>query len=195
MIEQAVDIISVGTCRGRRHAQEKFWLKVFQNVAIATRSHSMGLIDHNIVVLARIEFMSMLREGSHHREPTRFGAKSRVFPVNTVCEAIPQDTPVAFSRRSQNPLAMCYEKNFAGPRLANIEHGKISLSRTRGGNEQSAWLSQFMLDPQCFEGSLLHGVRHDLIRDGEGDSDLLVSAAKALSRFACFATSEESSSR
>ena len=131
VVEQTIDIVPIGACRSCRHTQEELGLEVLKNLAVASRSRSVSLVDHNVVVLAGIEFVPMLRKSADHREPACFGAEDQVLAVNPIRETIPQDAPVAFSRRLQNSFAVRYKENFGGLGLANIECRQVSYrSRT-----------------------------------------------------------------
>ena len=68
MVEQGIHVVTVGTARGSRHAEQKLRLKVIDDGAIPRRARAMSLVDHDVVEFVGTKLIQVPRERPHHRE-------------------------------------------------------------------------------------------------------------------------------
>ena len=161
VVEQAVDIVSVGPARRGRHAENEPRLEVVKHLAIPRCARAVRLVDDDVVESIGREIAKMPRERSHHGEQAggslgAIGALVEIVGIGGTEHAFE-----AFTRSREDALPMGDKENGCWPLAFDIERRKVRLARPRRRNEQSARFVSIVQHSKGLKSAFLHLVGLD----------------------------------
>ena len=184
VVEQAIDIVSVGPARRGRHAEDEPRLEVVEHLAIPRCARAVRLVDDDVVESIGREIAKMPRERSHHGEQAggslgAIGALVQVVGIGGAEHALE-----AFARSREDALAMGDEENGCRPLAFDVECREVRLARPRRRNEQRAGFVSGVQHSKGLKRAFLHLVGPDARNARRADDSIARRRPRAAQRCA-----------
>ena len=161
VIEQAVNVVSIGSARRRRHTEDESRLEVVEHLAIPRSTRPVRLVNDDVVEGVGGEVAKMPREGSYHGEKAG-GSLGAIGPlVEIVGVGGAEYALEAFARGREDALPMGDEENGSRPLPFDIERREVRFARSRRRNEERTGLASAMEHGESLERAFLHLIRLD----------------------------------